>query len=229
MFQAEIHIDQEKACILDEFAERFDVSFDVAIEELHDHLVTFVMELEEGKEAYETFLREAEQVSHVERLDESNYLVTKTSCGAYAAVDQNHGILRRQSLVSPARRVYTVLFFRREDLRAIIDGFRDVGTVTLGNVSEFGGSAPRLTDRQRDVVRHALEAGYFEWPRRATSDEIAAEMGISRATFLEHLRKGEAKLLEEALDGDAAGRKSGPPPGPSDAPSGPNAGQPSSQ
>lgn len=212
MFQAEIHLDQEKTCILDRFADRFDVSFDVAIEELHDHLVTFVMELETQDEAYETFLRESEQVNHVERLDETNYLVTKTSCGAYAAVDQNHGILRRQSLISPARRVYTVLFFRREDLRAIIDGFRSIGSVTLGNVTEFNQSASRLTDRQREVVRYALEAGYFEWPRGATSDEIASALGISRATFLEHLRKGEAKLLEEALDGENSGQSTGPHP-----------------
>lgn len=208
MFQAEIHLDQEKSCVLDEFAERFDVSFDVAIEELHDHLVTFVIDLERREEAYESFLRGSDQVSHVERLNETSYLVTKRSCGAYTAVDQNHGVLRRQSLISPARRVYTVLFFRREDLRAIVDGFRDIGTVTLENVTEFAASTPRLTDRQREVVRYALEAGYFEWPRRATSEEVAAGLGISRTTFLEHLRKGEAKILEEALDDDGDARPS---------------------
>lgn len=227
MFQAEIHLDQEKSCVLDEFAEQFDVSFDVAIEELHDHLVTFVMELENQDEVYESYLRESPQVRHVERLDEANYLVTKTSCGAYAAVDQNHGILRRQSLVSPARRVYRVLFFRREDLRAIIDGFRAIGTVSLGNVSEFDQSVSRLTDRQREVVSYALGAGYFEWPRRATSDEIATAMGISRATFLEHLRKGEAKLLEDALDGDGIGPQTGShsegPTEETDGPTGPDA------
>lgn len=202
MFQAEIHLRQEKPCVLDEFAERFDVSFDVAIEELHDHLVTFVIELDGVDEAYDAFFEAAGQVKHVERLDESSYLVTKISCGAYAAVDRNHGILRRKSVISPARRVYRVLFFRREDLRNIIGEFREVGTVTLGRVTEFGESTVGLTDRQHEVVKHALDSGYFEWPRAATSEELAAELGISRTTFLEHLRKGQAKLLSDALADD---------------------------
>lgn len=198
--------------MLDTFAERYDVSFDVAIEELHDHLVTFVIELTEDDESYEGFFGESEQVRNVERLDDHRYLITKTSCGAYAAVERNHGILRRESVVSPARRVYTVLFFRREDLREIIAGFRDIGSVTLGNLTRFEDSASRLTDRQHEVVTHALQAGYFEWPRAATSEELAADLGISRTTFLEHLRKGEAKLLEDALDGTGGPRPRSPTP-----------------
>lgn len=46
MFQATIHLHQHKDCVLSEFAETFDVSFDTTIEGLHDHRVTFVIELE---------------------------------------------------------------------------------------------------------------------------------------------------------------------------------------
>lgn len=204
MFQADIHLQQDKACVLDDFADHFEESFEIAIEELHDHLVTFVFELEGASDAHLEFFEAAEQVQHVERLDADNFLVTKTSCGAYSAVDRNHGILRRRNFISRHRRVYTVLFFRREDLRAMIEDFKAIGTVTLDKVKEFGESANRLTDRQEEVIRHALEAGYFEWPRDVTSDELAAEMDISRATLLEHMRKAESKLLASALD-DADG------------------------
>jgi len=204
VFQADIHLQQDKACVLDDFADHFEESFEIAIEELHDHLVTFVFELEGASDAHLEFFEAAEQVQHVERLDADNFLVTKTSCGAYSAVDRNHGILRRRNFISRHRRVYTVLFFRREDLRAMIEDFKAIGTVTLDKVKEFGESANRLTDRQEEVIRHALEAGYFEWPRDVTSDELAAEMDISRATLLEHMRKAESKLLASALD-DADG------------------------
>ena len=204
MFQADIHLQQDKACVLDDFADHFEESFEIAIEELHDHLVTFVFELEDASDAHLEFFEAAEQVQHVERLDADNFLVTKTSCGAYSAVDRNHGILRRRNFISRHRRVYTVLFFRREDLRAMIEDFKAIGTVTLDKVKEFDESANRLTDRQEEVIRHALEAGYFEWPRDVTSDELAAEMDISRATLLEHMRKAESKLLASALD-DADG------------------------
>jgi len=200
MFQAEFHLQQDKDCVLDEFADHFDDAFDIAIEELHDQLVTFVIELEEPQEEYRRFFEEAQQVQHVERLDESNYLVTKESCGAYSAVDRNHGILRRRSYIGTNRRVYTVLFFRREDLRAMIQDFKRIGAVTLGKVKRFNESTARLTDRQYEVVERALEEGYFEWPREIDSEEMAETMEISRATFLEHLRKAQAKLLSDAIE-----------------------------
>lgn len=200
VFQAEIHLQQDKACVLDDFADHFKESFDIAIEELHDHLVTFVIELADYTPEHESFFRASDQVEHVERLDANNVLVTKTSCGAYSAVDRNHGILRRRNFISRHRRVYTVLFFRREDLRAMIADFKQIGTVTLDKLKEFQQSANELTNRQEEVVQRALDEGYFEWPREVTSDELAAKMDISRATLLEHLRKGEAKLLSDALD-----------------------------
>jgi predicted DNA binding protein len=202
MFQATINLQQEKACVLSEFAETFEISFDIAIEELHDHHVTFVIELEEGSEEVAEFFTASPQVKHFERLDEGNYLVTKDSCGAYSAVDGNHGILRRRTVITANRREYTVLFFRREDLKAMIDDFKRIGEVTLGKVTKFNESTAKLTDRQFEVIECALEEGYFEWPRDASSDEIAEQLGVSRATFLEHLRKAQSKLLTEAIEED---------------------------
>jgi predicted DNA binding protein len=200
VFQAEIHLQQEKYCVLDDFADHFDASFDIAIEELHDHLVTFVIEISYPQQEYFDFFESSSQVKHIEKLNKDNYLVTKTSCGAYSAVDRNHGILRRRNFISRNRRVYTVLFFRREDLKAMIDDFKEIGTVTLGKVKQFNESTARLTDRQHEVVQRALNEGYFEWPREVTSEQLAEQLGISRTTLLEHLRKAQAKLLSDALE-----------------------------
>jgi predicted DNA binding protein len=200
MFEAEIHLQQHKPCVVSQLAAEFDTTIEIAIEELHDDLVTFVIELDERLTGVLNRLTDSEQVQHVEDLDGGNYLVTKTSCGAYSAIERNHGILRRPNVVDANRRVYTVLFFRREDLRAMIEEFRKIGTVTLGKVVLFEDGGVRLTDRQHEVIEHALAAGYFEWPREVTSDELAAELSISRATLLEHLRKAESKLLTDALD-----------------------------
>lgn len=200
MFQATINLQQEKECVLSAFAETFDSSFDIAIEELHDQHVTFVIELEEESEEVTEFFTSSPQVKHFEHLNEGNYLVTKDSCGAYSAVDRNHGILRRRNVITANRREYTVLFFRRDDLREMIDDFKRIGEVTLGKVTRFNESAAQLTDRQFEVIKCAFEQGYFEWPRDAGSNEIAKKLGISRATFLEHLRKAQSKLLREAID-----------------------------
>ncbi|ELY56094.1 bacterio-opsin activator HTH domain-containing protein [Natronococcus amylolyticus DSM 10524] len=56
-----------------------------------------------------------------------------------------------------------------------------------------------LTDRQIEVLRTALEMGYFERPRDATAGEVAAALEINRATFAEHLASAQRKLLPDIV------------------------------
>jgi len=57
----------------------------------------------------------------------------------------------------------------------------------------------RLTDRQQTAMETAFSAGYYEWPRESTAEEVAAAMDISSPTLHEHLRAGERKLLKSFL------------------------------
>ena len=61
-----------------------------------------------------------------------------------------------------------------------------------------------LTDRQLEAVRTAYFAGFFEWPRENSGEEVAAMMDISQTTYLQHLRAAEEKvfdaLFEETVD-----------------------------
>ena len=53
----------------------------------------------------------------------------------------------------------------------------------------------RLTERQREVLKAAVDLGYYREPREATHDEIAAATGLSSGTVGEHLRKIEATVF----------------------------------
>lgn len=59
----------------------------------------------------------------------------------------------------------------------------------------------RLTDRQREVIETAFRMGYFEHPKGANAQEVAAALGINSATFRGHIAAAESKLLEELLEG----------------------------
>jgi predicted DNA binding protein len=63
----------------------------------------------------------------------------------------------------------------------------------------------KLTERQREVLEHAFERGYFERPKRANATELADELGISQSTFTEHLMAAQRKLLEDILAETASG------------------------
>lgn len=57
-----------------------------------------------------------------------------------------------------------------------------------------------LTDRQMESLEVAYEAGYYEWPRGTTGEELAATMGITPSTFHQHLRNAEQKLVALLFD-----------------------------
>ena len=61
-----------------------------------------------------------------------------------------------------------------------------------------------LTPMQRRVLLEALRRGFFEWPRRISLEELSRELGVSKVTLSEHLRRGERKLLESIFGGASA-------------------------
>lgn len=64
-------------------------------------------------------------------------------------------------------------------------------------VTESPGQRWELTPAQEECLRMALELGYFEIPRRTSSEAVADELGISKSAFLERLRRAEAALFEQ--------------------------------
>jgi PAS domain S-box-containing protein len=60
-----------------------------------------------------------------------------------------------------------------------------------------------LTDRQLEAIRAAYRAGYYEWPRDRSGEEVAATLGVTGPTFSRHLRVAQRKILEVLFDGGA--------------------------
>jgi len=61
------------------------------------------------------------------------------------------------------------------------------------------GARPELTEKQREALILAFERGYFDSPREATLREIADELGITQQSLSSRLRRGNRRLIEEAL------------------------------
>lgn len=85
---------------------------------------------------------------------------------------------------------------------AFTDAFDDLPAEVDLDLLEMGEYDPgveqlfaRLTPRQREVLAAAVDAGYYDDPRAATHDDLAADLGISPSTVGEHLRKIEARVF----------------------------------
>ncbi len=75
--------------------------------------------------------------------------------------------------------------------RAIFEeSLRD--TFLISTATLFG----NLTNKQVRALIIALDNGYYKKPRSATAKEIAERMGVSRTSFVDHLRKAENKVLQ---------------------------------
>lgn len=91
-----------------------------------------------------------------------------------------------------------------DELRAALDDVPDGLAVSVERVGEFDGRpadpAAALTDRQREVVRAAVAAGYYEVPRGATAADIGERVGCTPSTASEHLRKAEARVMSGVVE-----------------------------
>lgn len=103
---------------------------------------------------------------------------------------------------------YAIIAFSEEDIRALLaelDESREIDVLSKTSIERqqlphssvfsierlFDG----LTDRQLAALQIALDNDYYNQPRGASRAELAAQTEVARATFEEHLRKAENKLI----------------------------------
>lgn len=92
------------------------------------------------------------------------------------------------------------------DERAVGRLFEDVPEDVSVAVERTGEYEPRpnrifasLTVRQREILRVAVELGYYEQPRATSYGEIAEVVGCSEANVGEHIRRIEARIVDAVV------------------------------
>ena len=103
---------------------------------------------------------------------------------------------------------YRIIAFKHEDVNGLLQRFEDRGfafeilrkvpfngfiasSLTLTADALFSG----LTEKQMDALLIAYTNGYYQFPRRADVQAIAAKKRVPRTTFQEHLKKAENKII----------------------------------
>jgi len=101
-----------------------------------------------------------------------------------------------------------VIGFRETDYRRLFRALSDLGPVEILQKKALAEKSIRdtfvislsdmfsaLTDRQLDALETALEFGYYQVPKRTTTEEIARKRRVPRTTYEEHVRKAESKIF----------------------------------
>lgn len=80
-------------------------------------------------------------------------------------------------------------------VEAVPEGIRMEVERVGGTVTEPETVASVLSERQREAVEAAIATGYYDVPRTASHEDVAAELDCAPSTASEHLRKAESKVL----------------------------------
>ena len=59
----------------------------------------------------------------------------------------------------------------------------------------------KLTSRQRQILLTGYALGYYDVPRRISSDDLSRHLNVDKSTVVEHLRKAERKLIGSIIAG----------------------------
>ena len=127
------------------------------------------------------------------------------------AVLDRHGVPVSETTIRDGRLVVTFHATDLPTLRSVLDGFQescsDMEVLRLLQSSSTPEESDLvtvdrsdLTERQREVLTAAYDAGYFDHPKGANAGEVAESLGIDRSTFSEHIAAAQRKLLSTLLD-----------------------------
>ena len=93
-------------------------------------------------------------------------------------------------------------FTDRETFRQFSSFWQRNAGFQLHRLTRDGESEPPgdgLTDRQDEALRIAYERGYFDIPRGASLEDVAAELDVSPSSVSERLRRAQTRLIEETV------------------------------
>ncbi len=91
-----------------------------------------------------------------------------------------------------------------KQIKQFLDGVEKIGIryrIVSMTDARFGKDSPlsRLTEKQRKVLVAAYQLGYYDEPRRISSEELAKRMKIGSSTLINHRRSAERHILAELV------------------------------
>jgi len=106
------------------------------------------------------------------------------------------------TVLNSERLMYSVIG-EEKNLRKFLRMLKLLGTVekTVFKQADYRGVGitQALTEKQNYILSQAKRWGYYEYPRKIGTDELARRVGVSRTTLVEHLRKTENKIMEKIM------------------------------
>jgi len=129
---------------------------------------------------------------------------TETELAMQATLSEGSLVTMPPIVVYPDGSVVFRVVGEQGDLQRAVEAVSADLPATVERLGDYDRPPERigaaLTDRQTELLRTALELGYYDVPRTATHEDVADAAGCAPSTASEHLRKAEAALVRGAFE-----------------------------
>lgn len=172
-----------------------------------DHVMPFVWIVDADRAAVDAAVVEDPTVEAATVTDAFEDAYLYQFDWADVVAERLHAVLDHDGVVLEARGAgdgwrLRVRFGSREHFSVFREHFRQFGAVTLHQLTSPrtpGGVQYGVSDKQREALLVAFDAGYYDNPSAATGEDVARQLGITQQSVSRRLRRGTTALVEHTL------------------------------
>ena len=167
--------------------------------------VTHFVEILSEKTGATLLVRELEKLQDIVATDlavvGSNRIVgavTSNDCSVCAAIlESSLGYFIGPANTTKDCRISYKIFMSGNGMPRFLQSLHEKGVDY--RVSEISKLTPTkaLTSKQEKVLKTALELGFYEYPKKASTEDLSKVLGVSTSTISEILRRAERKIITE--------------------------------
>jgi len=127
--------------------------------------------------------------------------VTSTDCYVCSSIiNSNSGYFVGPAVTGSDCRVSYKLFMSGDAIPLFLQALHDKGVVyEISEIAKLS-AKQKLTSKQERVLKSALELGYFEYPKRVSTEDLSKRLGIAPSTLNEILRRAERRIIKVYFD-----------------------------
>jgi len=169
----------------------------IKIENLYSDSVS-ILDIRPDTEDYKILVeykgKDKQFLSSFTKVSKNAYLGTLQVKSKIISILSKYTIL--QGNVMPDSIIWTVIIDGYEELKKLLKEFVEamIDVKVLKVVKAK--SEDIVTSRQEQIIKIALEAGFFDFPRKITLNQLAEKLNISSSTLAEIIRRAEKNIIE---------------------------------
>ncbi|MFX1507182.1 MAG: helix-turn-helix domain-containing protein [Promethearchaeota archaeon] len=92
-----------------------------------------------------------------------------------------------------------------ESIKELLQLIETLGHIKIKSVQNYPFSdidlLASLTERQKEIISLAKTTGYYDIPRKISTEDLSEKLGISKSTLIEHIRKAENRIVSSIFRG----------------------------